>query len=152
MARSVSMATTVSNTLNFAQKRKSWTAPGCHLFTSFCAVHTSQRGSVGRQDHLLCNRFSFGVVVRVLEQTETVALGFAVGKSERLGVFLWPAAAHQITGDVWHRSLVAVQDGFPCKHHVDGAGVHQPGDASLLAHWQSESLIQLHKLTNHKHC
>lgn len=46
-----------------------------------------------------------------------------------------PGDTHQAGGDVRHRGLVTLLDRLPGKDHVDGAGIHQPGDASVLTHW-----------------
>ena len=50
-----------------------------------------------------------------------------------------PGHAHFVRGDVGRRGLVTLLDRLPCKDHVDGAGVHQPGDVSVRAHWRHSS-------------
>lgn len=143
MARSVSMVTiaSVPNTVlqRKGRKRTAISSILPPLYVILCcrsSVHTFQWGSVGQQHHLLRNRFRSGVVVDVLERTEAFTLCFAAGKMYKIWV-LYDRLPYQIAGRVWHWSLVAVHDGFPCEHDVDGAGVDQPGDASFLTHWHN---------------
>lgn len=45
-----------------------------------------------------------------------------------------PRDTHQAVGDIRRRGLVTLLDRVPGKDHVDGAGIHQPGDVSVLTH------------------
>lgn len=47
-----------------------------------------------------------------------------------------PGGTDFVVGDVGRRGLVALLDWLPREDHVDGAGVHQPGDVSVRTHWR----------------
>ena len=129
--RCLNFSLTLWNTHSFTQITKAGPeSPECNHWS----FHTFQGGSVGQEDHLLCNCFSSGVVVNVLEQKGAdLSNCWKMHKSCKSWVCL--TAAHQVTGHIWHWILVAILNWLPCKHHVDGAGVHQSGDAPLLTHW-----------------
>lgn len=47
---------------------------------------------------------------------------------------------HFVGGDVRRRGLITLSDRLPREDHVDGAGIHQPGDASVRTHWRHSTV------------
>lgn len=51
-----------------------------------------------------------------------------------MGVISADVFTHYFRGHIRHRGLITLLNWFPSKDHIDGTGIHQPGDAPLLAH------------------
>lgn len=50
------------------------------------------------------------------------------------GTYIYFFFTHYIGGHIRHGGLITLFNWFPSKHHIDGTGIHQPGDAPLLTH------------------